>query len=396
VRRGRAALRRALELVRDAGPLWAASLLADRLLPGGARALRAWPERRISAEALAGQVEAILLAWGMSAPHASTTAAHILWADLHGIDSHGCSMLRAYHRDLVSGALDPKATVSVAREGATTALVDGGGGLGHVPADTAMKLAIAKCLEAGVGAVAVRRSGHYGAAGCYAAMAAREGLLGFATTNTRAPAVIPTFGREARLGTHPIALAAPASRNPPFLLDMATSTASVGKLGVAWRMGRRVPRGWAVDPRGRAVTSPRRALRERRLTPLGSTPERGSHKGYGLAVAVEILSSVLGGARATLAPAAAEGGVGHFFLALDPRRFREAGEFESALDVLLDSLRSCPPLDPREPVRVAGDPEYATRAERESAGIPLPRAVLEDLRAMARASGTPFLLDGTA
>jgi LDH2 family malate/lactate/ureidoglycolate dehydrogenase len=393
--RGRAALRRALELVRDSGPLWAASLIADRFLPGGARALRAWPERRVSPEALAGQVEAILRAWGMSPPHASITAAHVLWADLHGIDSHGCSMLRAYHRDVTSGALDPKATVSVAREGPTTALVDGGGGLGHVPADTAMKLAIAKGLEAGLGAVSVRRSGHYGAAGCYAAMAAREGLLGFATTNTRVPAVVPTFGREAMLGTNPIAFAAPASRNRPFLLDMATSTASVGRLGVVWRKGRGIPAGLALDPRGRPVTSPRRALRERRLTPLGSSPELGSHKGYGLAVAMEMLSSALGGARATHAPAGAEGGVGHFFLVLDPRCFRETGEFEESLDALLDALRACPPLDPREPVRVAGDPEYATQAERESAGIPLSRAVLEDLRAVARASGAPFLLEGT-
>jgi LDH2 family malate/lactate/ureidoglycolate dehydrogenase len=394
VRRGRAALERALELVRDSGPLWAASLVADRFLPGGGRALRAWPERRIPADVLASQVEAILLAWGMSPSHASITAAHVLWADLHGIDSHGCSMLRAYHRDLASGALDPKASVTVVREGPTTALLDGGAGLGHVPADTAMKLAIAKGREAGLGAVSVRRSGHYGAAGCYAAMAAREGLLGFATTNTRAPAVVPTFGAEARLGTNPIALAAPASRNRPFLLDMATSTASVGRLGVAWRRGRRLPAGWAVDPRGRPETSPRRAIRERRLTPLGSSPELGSHKGYGLAVAMEILSSALGGARATSAPADAEGGVGHFFLVLDPRRFREPGEFEGDLDRLLDALRACPPLDPREPVRVAGDPEYATRAERESAGIPLSRAVLEDLRAVARASGAPFLLEG--
>jgi len=383
----RSAFHKLQATVRDSGPLWTASLIADRLLPVGILGL--WRDVIVAPETLARQVATLLRAWGMSADHTAITVEHVLYADLHGIDSHGCSMLLRYHRDIADGSVTMTPTIAVVRESDTTALVDGGGGLGHVPADTAMKLAITRCRSAGLGAVAVRRSGHFGAAGAYASMAAEAGFIGIATTNTREPAVVPTSGTEARLGTNPIAFAAPAARNPPFVLDMATSTASLGKLTMAWRKGRSIPVGWALDRRGRPVTSGRLGALGRRLTPLGSSEELGSHKGYGLATAVEILSAVLAG---RVSGGAADG-VGHFFLAIDPARFRDAGAFGADLDALLDSLRACAPVDPRCPVLVAGDPERAAYAERRRTGIPLSRSVVEDIRGIARAAGVPFLLD---
>jgi LDH2 family malate/lactate/ureidoglycolate dehydrogenase len=385
-----AAYRRVVATLRDSGPLWTASLLLDRVFPFGILGL--WPEKTVSAETLATQVDTILRAWGMSAEHASITVEQVLYADLHGIDSHGCCMLWHYRRGIADGSLTMTPTITLVQESDTTALVDGGGGLGHVPADMAMKLAIAKCRNAGVGAIAVRHSGHYGAAGAYASMAAQSGFIGLATTNTQRPAVVPTLGTEAKLGTNPIAFAAPAVRNRPFILDMATSTASLGKLTTAWRKGRPIPPGWALDRKGGSVTNGRRAAEGRRLTPLGSSHELGSHKGYGLATAVEILSSVLSGQRSEPAPGAG-GNVGHFFLAIDPARFRTEGDFGVDLDVLIDALRACAPMDPKQPVRVAGDPEYAAYAERRNSGIPLARGVIEDLRSVARSSGVPFLLD---
>lgn len=384
------AARRILETMRGSGPLWTASLVLDRVAPFGILGL--WRDLRVTPEVLAAQVDGLLRAWGMSPEDASITVDHILYADLHGIDSHGCSMLRHYHQGVVDGWLTMTPAIAVINESATTALVDGGGGLGHVAADRAMKLAIAKCREAGVGAVAVRSSGHYGAAGAYVSMAAAAGFIGIATTTTREPAVVPTFGVEAKLGTNPIAFAAPAARNPPFVLDMATSTASLGLIMMAWRKGRPIPEGWALDARGGTVTNGRVAAAGRRLTPLGSSSAMGSHKGYGLAVMVEILSSILPGSRRDAKRIGASAPVGHFFLALDPRRFRDAGEFEADLDVLIDSLHACPPLEPREPVLVAGDPEQAAYAERRQLGIPLSRSVVEDIRAIAHASNAPFLL----
>jgi LDH2 family malate/lactate/ureidoglycolate dehydrogenase len=372
--------------VRDSGPLWTASLILDRVLP--TNVLGRWPDTVVAGGTLAAQLHAILRAWGMSEEHASITVDHVLYADRHGIDSHGCSMFRSYHGGVKDGSLAMAPAIEVIREDDATALVDGGGGLGHVPADTAMKLAIAKCREAGIAAVCVRNSGHFGAAGAYVSMAVEAGFVGVATTNTPHPAIVPTFGSESMLGTNPIAFAAPAARNPPFLLDMATSTASLGKVVTAWRKGRSIPAGWALDSNGRPETNGRRASEQRRLTPLGSRAELGSHKGYGLAAMVEILSSLLPGAGGwdPLGP------VGHFFLALDPGRFREHGRFDEDLDVMLDSLRASAPAEAGRQVLVPGDPEREAVAERERAGIPLSRSVVEDLRAIAHASGVPFEL----
>ncbi len=385
----RAAAARVRKIWGASGLLWTATLVLDR---AGLPAFRFWPDKTIPPEALAAQVAAILRAWGMSQEHISITVEHLLYSDLHGIDSHGCAMLSDYHRGLVAGRLTMTPNIEVLRETATTALIDGGGGLGHVPADTAMKLAITKCRVVGIAAVAVRNSGHYGAAGAYAAMAAREGFIGIATTNTRKPAVVPTFGAEAMLGTNPIAFAAPAARNRPFLLDMATSTVAIGKLYTAWRHGRSIPIGWALDPHGKPLSNARSAAQYRRLTPLGGSSRMSSHKGYGLAAAVEILSSVLPGlssARDTEVGAR----VGHFFLALDPQQFCDKRAFEADLDSMMDALRASRPIDSKRPVLVAGDPEYAAREENARRGIMLSRGIIEDMRMICRTSGTAFMLD---
>ena len=378
-------VRRALEPLRNHRPLWIATLVASRILPG---VQRLWPDTLVSTDVLARQIDALLKAWGMSHGDASITTSYLVHADLHGIDSHGCSMLPYYHRGMLAGTFTMTPTIEVVRDGATTALIDGGGGLGYVPADTAMKMAIAKCRATGIGAVAVRNSGHYGAAGAYALMAARDGLIGLSTTSTLEPAIVPTFGLDAMLGTNPIAFGAPASGTRPFLLDMATSTVSLGKVATAGHRGRSIPRGWALDASGNPVTSPRAAIRQRRLAPLGSDPDTSSYKGYGLAAMVEVLSAVLPGTKEAHRPA-----VGHFFLALDPRRFRDEGAFEADLDRLMEQLRGTRPADPKHPVLVPGDPEFVSHAERSRSGIPLTRSVLEDLRAVCRVSGVPYTLE---
>lgn len=379
------------QVVQTSGPLWAAALMLDRLVPWGT--LRLWPQKTVTVELLSQQVAAILSAWGMPPGDIDITVRHMLYADRHGIDSHGCSMLVHYSRELTEGCLTMTPTIQIVRETETTALVDGGGGLGHVPADTAMRLAIDKCRAAGMGAVAVRNSGHFGATGSYAAMATREGLIGVATTNTRRPAVVPTFGAEALVGTNPVAFAAPAGRNRPFLLDMATSTVPVGKLVMHWRKGLSIPAGWAMTPRGRTVRSGRAAALHRRLLPLGGDQETSGYKGYGLAVMVEILSSILPGAARSPDNHNGESSIGHFFLALDPQRFRDPEAFATDLDDMVERLRACRRVDPNQAVLVAGDPEYAAAEASDRLGIRLTRGVLEEIRQIAQASGAPFLLD---
>ena len=385
-----AAVKQVLATVRDSGPLWTASLILDRILPYPVLGL--WPAVPVRAEDLERQLHATLHAWGMSADHAEITAAHMVETDLRGVDSHGSGMLRSYHRALVAGSITMSPAIEVAGRDGSTAVVDGGGGLGHVPARAAMELAIEICRDAGVGAVAVRNSGHFGAAGMYALMAAEAGCIGIVTSDTLTPTLVPTFGTAAMLGTNPIAFAAPAAANDPFALDMATTTSSRGKVVTAWRRGRRIPEGWALDPRGRPVRNARKAFEDRRLTPLGSKPSLGSYKGYGLAAVVEILSTLLAGRDGAAGLGRDKPRVGHFFLALDPARFRPPGEFEGDLDAMIDSLRATEPIDPGRPVRVPGDPERAAATERRRSGIPMSRGVIEDIRAVARASGVPFEL----
>jgi LDH2 family malate/lactate/ureidoglycolate dehydrogenase len=343
-------------------------------------------ELLVSAETLRRQLSAIFAAWGMPDEKIATTVDVMLWADLAGIDSHGAGMMTHYHRLREAGKITLQPLVTVVRETPVTALVDGGGGLGHVPSVAAMTLACDKAAAVGVGVAAVRNSHHYGAAGAYADIAVAR------------PAVVPLWGADAMFGTNPIAFAAPAKRNPPFLLDMATSTAAVGKLSIAARKGKTVPVGWAVDSHGQPLTDPNEAIVERRLTPLGVDREMGGHKGYGLAMMVEILCTTLSGAqfgpvRDARDPDAARHDVGHFFLALDPGAFREPSDFQADLDDMIDALHATRPVDPTQPVLVAGDPEIAARKARLRDGIPLTGRLVQELRDVATAAGAPFTLE---
>jgi LDH2 family malate/lactate/ureidoglycolate dehydrogenase len=350
------------------------------------------------------QVAAILAAWGMAPDLVPVTVDAIVYSDVAGIDSHGISMLMMYEGLMRKGTLDLRARPRVVRESATTALVDGGAGLGHPAGALGMGRAIEKALATGVGVASVFNSHHFGAAGYYAAMAPARGLLGLVTSSARICSVIPTRGSSPMLGTNPFAFAAPAARNAPFLLDMATSTAAANKVRMYAGEGKPIPEGWVLDGEGRAITDSRVAndvLWNGRgaggLTPLGGTSERGGHKGYGLGVMVQLLSSALsGGSFSPIRERHRRGNepdnVGHFLLAIDPRAFRPEGAFEDDVDAVIDELHRTPAIDPALPVLVAGDPEAERRARRLREGIPVPATLGEQLRALCERCGAPFLL----
>ena len=228
-------------------------------------------------------------------------------------------------------------------------------------------------------------------------MAAEAGLIGISATNVHTPSVVPLRGADTMFGTNPWAFAAPTRRNRPFLLDMATSTVAIGKVKLAWLAGKSIPEGWALDPTGAPVTDAEAALKHRRMTPLGVSKEMGGHKGYGLAMMVEILSATLPGAqfapvRIARDPLAMLPDVGHFFLAMNPEAFRDKGEFQRDMDDMIDALRKTRPVDPDQPVLVPGDPEYAAREERERDGIPVPDTLATLIRNLARDCNAEFLL----
>ncbi len=352
---------------------------------------------RIAADPLSRQVEEILRAWGMSAEHALITAARLHHADIRGIDSHGVALLPLYSQLRAEGRIKFQPAIRVLRDSPVTALIDADHGLGHVPSTQAMQLAIDKCRQSGLAAVAVRNSNHFGAAGAYALMAAQTGLIGLAFTSVWNLAIVPTFGADPMFGTNPIAFAAPGERHRVFYLDMATSTVAIGKLKLAALHGKPLEPGWALDATGQVTTDPGIALESRRLTPLGGTRPLGSHKGYGLAAMVEILCTMLAGAwyaptREARHPGERHVNIGHFFLAIDPKSFRAAGEFEQDLDHMIDALHACRRADPAQPVWVAGDPEAQAMEERSSLGIPVPEALLAQLRSIAVECGVAWRL----
>lgn len=356
---------------------------------------------RVMADVLQQQLEAIFAAWRMPPGDRKVTAHLMVETDLRGVDSHGAAMMGRYDEWYRQGFIRPRPRRRVLRSGPTTALLHGGHGLGHPVATQAMALAVRKAAKQGVGFVAVRGSNHFGAAGCYSMMALPHGMVGIATTNSSIPAVVPTFGREPMFSTNPISVAVPAGREPAWVLDMATSTVAVGKLRIASRKEVPIPVGWAVDPHGLPTTDPDAALASRRLTPLGGTRELGSHKGYGLAVLVDILSGVLAGAtygdlfnrqaRASGHPPR-NMEVGHFLGAIRIDRFRPLREFQAAMDDMLAALKACPPAEGQTRVLVAGGPELEAEADRRQHGIPLDPKVRETLRKMAAEYRAPVLL----
>jgi LDH2 family malate/lactate/ureidoglycolate dehydrogenase len=339
-------------------------------------------------------------------PDVIATAAEVMVdTDLAGIDSHGISMLMLYEEALGLDQLNPRPQPRIVRQTPVTALIDGDAGLGHVSAVMGMELAIEKAKSAGVGIVSVFNSTHFGAAGYYAAMASRRGLLGMVTCTTRGNPVLPTRSAAPVLGTNPIAFAAPTRRNEPFLLDMSTSTVAQNKVKVYELNGLPLPAGWCLDEHGQPIIDSAVAMDKVTvshtggITALGGTPEMSSHKGYGLSVMVQILSATLAGGSFTPIRKRTQGrgdpdNIGHFLMALDPTVFRPEGEFENDLDDVIDVLHESPPSVPGEPVLVAGEPEALSRTERLRSGIPVPDSLAERIRAICERSGAPFVLVG--
>jgi LDH2 family malate/lactate/ureidoglycolate dehydrogenase len=312
-------------------------------------------------------------------------------------------MLPSYEEKVMAGSLAIGARPAVVRDGPASALLDGMGGLGYPVAAQAMHLAVDKALAHGVGAVAVRNSHHFGAAGVYARIAVRRGVVGLVTSSANGVIMVPTGAAMPMLGTNPIAFAAPAGRNEPFGLDMATTTVAANKVKVYDFHGKPLPAGWALDGRGEPVKDAAEAMSyifkrpEGGLTPLGGTASMSSHKGYGLAMMAQILGSTLTGSGfAALHAKRRQPGdpdnIGHFFLALNPDAFRDAGSFESDLDEMIDAMHDTPRAHPDVPVQVAGEPEARARAHRERHGIPIPPALEGRLREICERCKTPYVL----
>ncbi len=316
----------------------------------------------------------------------------ILESDRRGIDSHGCNRFKPMYMNLLlSGVQKPETHLETLKETPSTLVVDAHQGLGMVAGVKTMRRVIEKAKQTGIAMGVVKNSGHFGIAGYYAMMAAKEDLLGICGTNTR-PSVAPTFGVQNVLGTNPFTFAFPTDEEFPFVLDCATCVCSKGKIETYARKGERVPDGVVIGTDGNTITDSRQVLteffskREGAMLPLGGAgEEHGGYKGYGYATVVEILASALSaGDFLTALSGLDENGhrvlqrVGHFFLVIDPDAFFGRKSFKETTGKILRELRASKKAPGHDRIYTAGEKEYYIWQERKTTGIPLLPGVPEE------------------
>jgi uncharacterized oxidoreductase len=327
---------------------------------------------------------------GASPGDARVVADHQVDANLAGHDSHGVHLLPTYLDRIRKGHIVPGAPIAVLDETDTTARVDGHWGFGQVVSTRAMELCIAKARRHRVGIVSVFRQSHVGRLGDYPLMAAAAGLVGLMMCDSgQAPKQVAPFGgREARLGTNPLAIAFPSDLEAPVLVDMATSAVAGGKLLVARARREAIPLGWLLDPAGNPTTDPSHFAAGGAMLPLGG-PQ--GYKGSALSFAVETLAAILPGLGFGVDPAGRHND-GAFLLAFDPAAFRPLAEFKAAVAAFARYLKATPPAAGFTEVLYPGEIEHRTAERRRREGIPIEDDTWSRLEALARAAGLERLL----
>ncbi|MBR5302736.1 MAG: Ldh family oxidoreductase [Clostridia bacterium] len=344
------------------------------------KALRAFMERVFERE-------------GFTPADAKAIADVLMLSDLFGIESHGAQRMMYYHQNIRSGSVDTQAEIETVRETPVSALLDAHFAMGQLAGVRAMEMAIAKAKQTGIGMVCVRNSSHYGIAGYYPLMAAREGLCAFSMTNT-GPIMVPTFGREMMLGTNPIAFCMPADPYP-FWFDASTTVVTLGKVEVHAKREKPMPEGWTINAQGKIETDAGKMNQSilggemGGILPLGGAGETNSgHKGYGLAIMVEALTGVL--AQGLMSPEM-QGAHGdhtsHFFLAFDPGLFGEPEAIRAQMSRYLQMLRDSEKLPGHARIYTPGEKAFESMAKRREAGIPVEEKTLAELRQIAAELG---------
>ena len=353
---------------------------------------------RVREADLRATVGAIFEKMNVPPEDAALGADALVTADLRGVETHGVSnMLRAYVGGYNRDEINPTPNLQIVRETASTANVDSDRGLGIIVTPKAMDIAIEKARNTGLGMVTITNGRHLGMASYHAMMALKHDMIGMCMTGCP-PSVLPTFGAQPRLGTNPIALAAPAGEEPPFVFDAATSVIAGNKLGLASRLGLDLEPGWVADGDGtplmEAVPAPTDwapgSARRYQQLPLGSTREGGSHKGYGLACMVDILSGILAGSAFGMVPGRPN--FSHMVAAYNIEAFTEIDQFKSLMDDFLRALKDTPTAPGHDRVIVPGQLEVEATQDRQANGIPLHKEVVQWFQDICNELGIPYSL----
>lgn len=318
-------------------------------------------------------VEDMFQALGMPEADARQATDVLLYADIRGIDSHGVSnMMAAYVAGLREGRINARPEWTLARDFKAAVTVDCDQGLGLVVGPPAMRIAIERAREFGVGVVTATNGRHYGAAAYHAQLALEHDMVGISMT-TGGLYVAPTQGAEPMLGLNPLAIAAPSNREEPFIFDASMSSLAANKIRLLRRMGGQVLPGWVAESDGTPVMEPAPVPDDYLMLPLGGTRELGSHKGFGLCMLVEILAGMLpGGGGGPLR----RQGSGHYFMAYDVNAFSELETFKRDMDAYLRTLLECKPAPGHARVIYPGIPEHEEEIDRRANGIPYHREVV--------------------
>lgn len=334
-------------------------------------------------------VENIFLKMGMSKEDAFVSADVLIYADVRGIESHGVSnMLRRYVQAFAENDINPTPKPKVIRGKGAVATLDSDAGHGLVVGPYAMKMAIEKAKDYGIGSVTVINGRHFGACAYHAEMALEHNMIGIAMT-TGGLMVAPVNGAEARVGLNPIGVAVPTKEEPPFIFDASMSSVAGNKIALAQRIGVKVMPGWIAKKDGTPIMEETEVPNEYLMLPAGGTREIGSHKGFSLAMLVEILAGVLGGSGAgTFRRSQAS----HHFIAYDIEAFTDVEKFKSDMDEYMRSIKETKPAPGVDRVVYAGLPEYEEKIEREDHGIPYHPEVLDWFKGICAELGIDWTL----
>ena len=332
---------------------------------------------RVRQEDMRAAVMGLFRYAGLSEDDTVQAADVLLYADLHGIESHGVSnMMPVYMRMFEDGSINPKPHLKVVAEAAAVATLDADQGLGLVLGPQAMQMAIEKAGKYGIGAVTVINTGHLGAVGYHARMALKHDMIGLAMT-TGGLKLVPTFSAKPMVGLNPLAVAVPAGEEVPFIFDGTMSSVAGNKIAIAKRLEEKVLPGWISEADGTPIMEEKEIPDDWMLLPLGGTREIGSHKGYSLAVMIEILCSLLG----------LEGGgpfrrgeFSHHFIVYQTEAFGASDKFKEEMDRYLKALRTSPPAPGFDRVLYAGMQAQEMAEQRKANGIPYHPEVLKWFR----------------
>jgi ureidoglycolate dehydrogenase (NAD+) len=341
----------------------------------------------VSAGELLPFVKKVLMSAGVCEGNAQIVADSVTKAELFGFQSHGAIRVPHYVGRIRTGTINGNPDIRVIKKRGNTAVVDGDHGLGHAVAFFAMNEAI-QLAESGVGFVGVKNSSHFGIAGYTAMQALKKDMIGVAVSHTDA-SVIPFGGRMPAVGTNPLAVAVPTNREYPVLLDMATSTASLGKILNAKNKGEKIPLDWAVDGEGTPTNDPANV---KYLMPMAGP------KGYGLALIFDILSGPLTGALFGKKLPLMYGDydkrreLGHFVGAIKIDNFVPIEDFRRNVGIMIDDIHATPPAKGFDRVMVPGEKEYLTLLKYEKEGIPIPAETIRELQSIAVELNVPFTL----